>query len=59
MLMGFSFDLVFDYIIIFVFLTEVSLENANHVEEKPEKNLGLTERRMLKGEPETPGSRPS
>lgn len=59
MFMGFSFDLVFDCIIIFVSLSEVSLENSNHVEEKPEKSLGLTERRMLKGEPETPGSWPS
>lgn len=56
--MGFSFDTVFDYIIIFVSLSEVSLENANHIEGKSEKSLGLAERRMLKGEPKTPGTWP-
>ena len=39
--MDFSVAIAFDYIIIFVSFSEVSLENINHVEGKQKEGLGL------------------
>ena len=39
--MDFSVAMAFDYIIIFVPFSEVSLEDVNHVEGKQKEGLGL------------------
>lgn len=44
--MDFSVAMAFDYIIIFVPFSEVSLEDVNHVEGKQKEGLGLCQSRI-------------